>query len=78
MGIERTDSFGMSDEAAEMGSGYAGTVNDMRAAEQLGNKRFLTRGQTNKAQGFVENAKANNELLARLNVTNTMRKESDY
>ena len=61
-----------------MSSGYAGTVNDMRAAEQLGNKRFLTRNQTNKAQGFVDNAKANNELLANLNVTNTMRKQSDY
>ena len=77
-GIKRTDSFGLSDEAEEMSSGYAGTVNDMRAAEQLGNKRFLTRNQTNKAQGFVDSAKANNELLANLNVTNTMRKQSDY
>ena len=77
-GIKRTDSFGLSDEAAQMSSGYAGTVNDMRAAEQLGNKRFLTSNQTNKAQGFVEDAKANNELLANLSVTNTMRKESDY
>lgn len=77
-GIKRTDSFGMSDEAEEMAPAYAGTVNDMRAAEKLGNKRFLTRNQTNKAQGFVDSAKANNELLANLSVTNTMRKESDY
>ena len=77
-GIKRTTSFGMSDEAEEMSSGYAGTVNDMRAAEQLGNKRFLTRKQTNKAQGFVDEATANNQLLAQLNVTNTMRKNSDY
>ena len=77
-GIKRTTSFGMSDEAEEMAPGYAGTVNDMRAAEQLGNKRFLTRKQTNKAQGFVDEATANNQLLAQLNVTNTMRKNSDY
>lgn len=77
-GIKRTDSFGMSDEAEEMSSGYAGTVNDMRAAEQLGNKRFLIRNQTNKANGFINDAKVNNELLANLNVTNTMRKQSDY
>ena len=77
-GIKRTSSFGMSDEAEEMESGYAGTVNDMRAAEQLGNKRFLTRKQTNKAQGFVDEAIANNQILAQLNVTNTLRKDSDY
>lgn len=77
-GIKRTTSFGISDEAEEMSSGYAGTVNDMRAAEQLGNKRFLTRKQTNKANGFIDEATANNQLLAQLNVTNTMRKNSDY
>lgn len=77
-GIKRTTSFGMSDEAEEMESGYAGTVNDMRAAEKLGNKRFLTRKQTNKAEGFVNDAIANNQILAQLNVTNTMRKDSDY
>ena len=68
----------MSDEAEEMASGYAGTVNDMRAAEQLANKRFLTRKQTNKAEGFVNDAIANNQILAQLNVTNTLRKDSDY
>ena len=77
-GVDRTSSFGMSDEAEEMESGYAGTVEDMRAAEKLGNKRFLTRKQTNKAQGFVDEATANNQILAQLNVTNTMRKNSDY
>lgn len=78
LGVDRTSSFGMSDEAEAMAPGYAGTVNDMRAAEQLGNKRFLTRKQTNKAQGFVDEATANNQILAQLNVTNTMRKNSDY
>lgn len=77
-GIDRTSSFGMSDEAEAMESGYAGTVEDMRAAEKLGNKRFLTRKQTNKAQGFVDEATVNNQILAQLNVTNTMRKNSDY
>ncbi len=77
-GIDRTSSFGMSDEAEAMESGYVGTVEDMRAAEKLGNKRFLTRKQTNKAQGFVDEATANNQILAQLNVTNTMRKNSDY
>lgn len=78
LGVDRTSSFGMSDEAEAMAPGYAGTVNDMRAAEQLGNKRFLTRKQTNKAQGFVDEATTNNQILAQLNVTNTMRKNSDY
>lgn len=77
-GVDRTSSFGMSDEAEAMTPGYAGTVNDMRAAEQLGNKRFITRKQTNKANGFIDEAVANNQLLAQLNVTNTMRKNSDY
>lgn len=78
LGVDRTSSFGMSDEAEAMAPGYAGTVNDLRAAEQLGNKRFLTGKQTRKAQGFVDDAIANNQLLAQLNVTNTMRKNSDY
>lgn len=78
LGVDRTSSFGMSDEAEAMAPGYAGTVNDLRAAEQLGNKRFLLGKQARKAQGFVDDAIANNQLLAQLNVTNTMRKNSDY
>lgn len=68
----------MSDEAEAMESGYAGTVEDMRAAEKLGNKRFLTGKNANKAQGFIDEAILNNQILAQLNVTNTMRKDSDY
>ena len=77
-GVDRTSSFGMSDEAEQMASGYAGTINDMRAAEQLGNKRFLLRKQANKAQGFINKAAADNQTLAQSNVTNTMHKNSDY
>lgn len=78
MGIDRTSLFNMSDKAEQMESAYAGSIKDMRAAEQLANKRFLTRKQTDKAQGFIDEAQNNNQILAKLNVTNTLRKQSDY
>ena len=72
----RTNSFNMSDESEAMGSGYAGTVGDMRAAEDLGNKNLLFGRR--KANSFIDTAKHNDELLAEIGQTNTMRKQSNY
>ena len=72
----RTSSFDMSDESEAMGAGYAGTVGDMRAAEDLGNKNMLFGRR--KANSFINTAKHNDELLAEIGETNTMRKQSNY
>ena len=73
---DRTNSFNMSDESEAMSSGYAGTVGDMRAAEDLGNKRMLF--QKRKANSFIDTAKNNDQILAEIGETNTMRKQSNY
>lgn len=72
----RTNSFNMSDESEAMGSGYAGTVGDMRAAEDLGNKNLLFGRR--KANSFIDTAKNNDQILAEIGETNTMRKQSNY
>lgn len=76
LGGGRSDSFMMSDEAAEMQGGYAGTVADLRAAEDVGNKLFLF--GKNKANSFINSQRENNKILSQINETNTMRKQSDY
>lgn len=72
----RTDGYNMSNEAEAMQSGYSGTVGDLRAAEDISGKRMVF--QRNKANDFIDEAKRNDNILAQLNLTNTMRKQSDY
>lgn len=72
----RTNSFKMSDEAEEMQSGYAGTVGDLRAAQDVANKRLLF--NRNKANNYIEEQRRNDRLLSDIGETNTMRKQSDY
>ena len=72
----RTDKFRMSDESQEMESGYSGTVGDMRAGQDIANKRLLF-GQ-HKANEYIEEQRRNDRILHDLNETNTMRKQSDY
>ena len=72
----RTDGYNMSNEAKAMQSGYAGTVGDLRAAGDISGKRMVF--QRNKANDFIDEAKRNDNILAQLNLTNTMRKRSDY
>ena len=72
----RTDAFKMSEGAEEIESGYSGTVGDLRAGEDLGEKRVLF--WRNKINDFLDEAKRNDELLTKINETNTMRKQSDY
>lgn len=72
----RTDGYNMSNEAEAMQSGYSGTVGDLRAAGDISGKRMVF--QRNKANSFINSAKRNDNILAQLNLTNTMRKQSDY
>ena len=66
----------MSDKAEEMQAGYAGTISDLRAAEDVGSKLFLF--GKNKANSFIDSQRENNKILTQINETNTMRKQSDY
>lgn len=77
-GGKRTDSYSVSQEAQDMQSGYAGTLDDLRAASLLGNKRMFTRGQERKANDYIREQQQKDQILADLNVTNTMRKSSNY
>ena len=72
----RTDNYRVSDQAEQMASGYSGTVGDMRAAQDVAGKRLLF-GQS-KANDYIDEQKRNDRLLAQINETNTMRKQSDY
>lgn len=72
----RTNNFGMSKEAEEMESGYGGTVGDLRAAKDVANKRLLF--GAGKANQYIEEQRRNDEILHDINLTNTMRKQSDY
>ena len=72
----RTNGFKMSDEAESMQSGYAGTVDDLRAGEDIANKRLLF--SRDKANEYIEEQRRNDRILAQIGETNTMRKQSDY
>ena len=72
----RTDNFKMSKEAEAMQGGYAGTVGDLRAAQDVAGKRLLF--GSDRANVYVEEQKRNDRLLHDINQTNTMRKQSDY
>lgn len=72
----RTNNFKMSDAAEEMQSGYSGTVSDIRSAQELGNKRVLF--QRDKMNDYIQEQRGKDRLLAQINETNTMRKQSDY
>ena len=72
----RTNSFKMSDGIEEMQNGYSGTVGDIRSAQELGNKRVLF--QRDKMNDYIQEQRGKDRLLAQINETNTMRKQSDY
>ena len=72
----RTNGFKMSDGIEEMQNGYSGTVGDIRSAQELGNKRVLF--QRDKMNDYIQEQRGKDRLLAQINETNTMRKQSDY
>ena len=72
----RTDNFRMSQEAEEMQGGYAGSVGDLRAAQDVAGKNLLFGSR--KANNYIAQAKRTDDILTQINETNTMRKQSDY
>lgn len=78
---ERTNGYQLSDEAEEMQAGYSGILRDLRATEDIAGKRLFggkNRGAASKANGIIDYAKRNDDLLAQINETNTMYKQSNY
>lgn len=72
----RTGGYAISDEAEQLADAYGGTVNDMRAAGDLANKRLLFGRR--KADRYIDEARRNDEIISQINETNTMRKQSNY
>lgn len=60
----------------EMSNAYADSVYDIDQAQTLGGSKFLF--GRNKIQNSIREANRRNELLTDINMTNTMRKQSDY
>lgn len=60
----------------EMSNAYADTVADIDQAGVLGGGKYLFGSK--KVAGAVREANRRNELLTEMNMTNTMRKQSDY
>ena len=60
-----------------MSGSYSGTLSDLNAAEDLGNKRLFF-GQTDQANDFIDAQKRNIKTLENINKVNTQRKQSDY
>ena len=61
---------------SEMSNAYADTVADIDQAETMGGGRYLFGKK--KIADFVQESNRRNELLTEMNMTNTMRKQSDY
>lgn len=59
-----------------MSNAYADTVADIDQAGVLGGGKYLFGSK--KVAGAVQEANRRNELLTEMNMTNTMRKKSDY
>lgn len=78
---ERTNGYQLSDEAEEMQAGYSGTLGDLRATEDIAGKRMFGSkrwGAAGKANNVIDIARRNDRILADINETNTMRKQSNY
>jgi len=60
----------------EMTNAYADTVSDIDQAQTLGGGKYLFGSK--KISNAVQEANRRNELLTDINMTNTMRKQSDY
>ena len=78
---ERTNGYKVSDEAEEMQSGYSGTLKDLRATEDVAGKRMFGGkrwGAASKANGIIDSARRNDQILSQINEVNTMHKQSNY
>ena len=59
-----------------MNDAYSDTVSDINQAERMGDSSYLFGRK--KIESNIQQANRNNELLTEMNMTNTMRKQSDY
>lgn len=59
-----------------MNDAYSDTVSDINQAERMGGSSYLFGRK--KIESNIQQANRNNELLTEMNMTNTMRKQSDY
>lgn len=59
-----------------MSDAYSDTVSDINQAERMGGSNYLFGRK--KIESNIQQANRNNELLTEMNMTNTMRKQSDY
>lgn len=78
---QRTNNYQMSNEAKEMNAGYSGTVGDLRATEDIANKRMFggrNWGAASKANGIIDSSRKYDSLLSQINETNTMHTQSNY
>lgn len=78
---ERTNGYKVSDEAEDMQAGYSGTLRDLRATEDIAGKRMFGGkgwGAASKANGIIDSARRNDQILSQINETNTMHKQSNY
>ena len=78
---ERSNSYQLSDDAKDMQAGYSGTLSDLRATEDIAQKRMFggkNWGATKKANNLIDTARRNDQILSQINETNTMRKQSNY
>ena len=60
-----------------MSDGYSGTVKDLQAVKDLGNKQLFF-GQVDEANKFIESQRNTLSIMERVNKVNTQRKQSDY
>lgn len=78
---ERTDNFKMSDEAASAEPGYAKTVGDLRATEDIAGKRFLgglNWGAAKKGNDLINTGKTLDNILTQTLETSTNGLRSNY
>jgi hypothetical protein len=59
-----------------MSDAYSDTVSDINQAERMGGSSYLFGRK--KIESNIQQANRNNELLTEMNMTNTMRKQSNY
>jgi hypothetical protein len=72
----RTEGYNVSKEAQSLAAGYAGTMGDLNAAADIGNKRLLFGRR--KANDYIEQARENDKLLNQISETNTVKTQSDF
>lgn len=73
---KKLDSAQRSRESESLRGAYSDTLSDMDTAMDFGSKRLLLGGR--KMGRLIEESNRNNDILTKLAITNTQRKNSDY